>query len=106
MLNITPKELAERLAGNQSLILLDVREDWERQIAHIANDTHIPMSLVPVRVSELDKSKPLAIYCHHGGRSAQVANFLEQRHGFTNVINLAGGIDSWAQEVDTSLARY
>jgi rhodanese-related sulfurtransferase len=58
-----------------------------------------------VRLAELDPAQPIACLCHHGGRSMQVAQFLASR-GFTNVVNIAGGIHAWAAEVDPSLATY
>jgi len=60
---------------------------------------------VPMRVGELDPDKPLVVICHHGARSAQVGYFLE-RNGFAEVINLAGGVAAWAEQVDPAMARY
>ena len=60
---------------------------------------------VPPRLSELDPETPIACLCHHGGRSMQVAQFL-QNQGFSRVANIAGGIHAWADEVDNTIARY
>ena len=65
----------------------------------------IPMGSVPPRLSELDPETPIACLCHHGGRSMQVAQFL-QNQGFSRVANIAGGIHAWADEVDNTIARY
>jgi rhodanese-related sulfurtransferase len=90
-------------------VLLDVREPWEVQTACVSEDGFklliIPMRDVPARLAELDPDQPVACLCHHGMRSLQVANFLVQS-GFTEVVNLQGGIDAWSHEVDTTVPRY
>ncbi len=90
--------------------ILDVREAWEVQQASIkapsnCSFVHISMGTVPVRLSELAKDQPIACLCHHGGRSMQVAMFLEQ-NGFSNIVNIVGGIDAWSQLVDPTVPRY
>ena len=65
----------------------------------------IPMNEIPARIAELDPARPLAVLCHHGARSMQVASFLKH-HGFEHVANVAGGIDAWSVEVDASVPRY
>ncbi|MFX7329204.1 rhodanese-like domain-containing protein, partial [Acinetobacter baumannii] len=65
----------------------------------------MPMNTVPAQLQELDPERPLVCVCHHGGRSMQVAIFLE-RNGFSNVFNLSGGVDAWALQVDSTMARY
>lgn len=94
-------------------VVLDVREPWELQTASVKPDgftlLHIPMREVPARLAELEETygaaHPIACLCHHGMRSLQVGNFLEQR-GFTGVVNLQGGIDAWSHQVDGTVARY
>jgi len=85
--------------------LLDVREAHEWAIGRIEGSQHLPMNTVPARLEELDPSRPLVSICHHGGRSMQVAVFLE-RNGFGDVYNLAGGVDAWALQIDTTMSRY
>jgi rhodanese-related sulfurtransferase len=65
---------------------------------------HMPMQSIPARLDELDKTRPIACLCHHGGRSMQVASFLMQ-HGF-EVVNVAGGIHAWSAQVDPSIPVY
>lgn len=65
----------------------------------------MPMNTVPAQFQDLDPERPLVCVCHHGGRSMQVAIFLE-RNGFSNVFNLSGGVDAWALQVDNTMARY
>jgi rhodanese-related sulfurtransferase len=85
--------------------LLDVREPAELELAAIPDALHIPMQQVPLRLSEIDRTKPLVVMCHSGGRSRRVAEFLV-RSGFEQVFNLAGGIDAWSQEIDPQIPRY
>ena len=95
--------------GATALLLLDVREDWEVQLAPVTvadlRCLHIPMNDIPSRVAELDPAQPVVCICHHGARSAQVVAFLE-RQGFDAVYNLAGGSDAWSSQVDASVPRY
>jgi len=63
------------------------------------------MHLIPMRGEELDPAQDIVVICHHGGRSMQVAMFLE-RQGFGTVYNLMGGVNAWAEEVDPSMRRY
>lgn len=105
MKQLGPTELKARLAAGDKLQLLDVREDWEFQTAHIEGSILIPMGQVASRIAELDSAAETVVICHHGGRSMQVAGLLEQL-GFPNVINLAGGVDAWARSVDPSMPVY
>ena len=105
MKQLGPTELKARLAAGDKLQLLDVREEWEFQTAHIEGSILIPMGQVASRIAELDSAAETVVICHHGGRSMQVAGLLEQL-GFPNVINLAGGVDAWARLVDPSMPVY
>lgn len=110
MQQITAQQLAEKLAalveeGNELPLLLDVREPGEWDICHIAGSQLMPMQSVPARLAELDREREIVCICHHGMRSAQVGHFLE-RNGFDNVINLAGGVDAWATQIDPRMRRY
>ena len=102
-----PEQLKARLDSGQGAgpVLLDVREPWEFDTCHIDGSVHIPMATVPTRLTELDPNAETVVICHHGGRSMQVAMFLEQR-GFSKVINLAGGVNAWAQTVDPGMPKY
>lgn len=85
--------------------LLDVREKWEVDTASIPGVVWIPMAEIPGRFEEIDRKQPLAVICHAGGRSRRVAEFLASQ-GFTQVVNVAGGIDAWAEQVDPGIPRY
>jgi len=90
-------------------VVLDVREPVELRTASIKPDgfelVTIPMNEIPQRLSELDPQRPVACLCHHGARSQRVAMFLAS-NGFDQVANIAGGIDAWTTEVDSSVPRY
>jgi len=102
--NLRPGELAEYLREQQPL-LLDVREPWEYNICHLEGSQLLPMGQIHLRLQQLDPQRETVVICHHGIRSRQVAMFLEHQ-GFSNVINLAGGLDAWAREVDLDMATY
>jgi len=77
----------------------------ELEIAAIPGAVHIPMHEIPQRLAELDRNQNILCLCHAGGRSAQVAYFLEaQQYG--NIFNITGGIDAWADQVDPDIPRY
>jgi len=109
---VQPSQLQGWVQAKQAqgqTVVLDVREAWELQTASVRAENfaflHIPMSLVPARLSELNPEQPIACLCHHGGRSMQVAVFLAQQ-GFTHVANVAGGIHAWSAQVDPSVPQY
>jgi adenylyltransferase/sulfurtransferase len=85
--------------------IIDVREPHELEICRIAGAEHIPMRRIPERLTDLPRDRHLLILCHHGSRSLHVTRYLRQQ-GFDSVSNIAGGIEAWAVELDSSLARY
>jgi len=95
---------AEWDAGRKPLVI-DVREAWELEISHLDHVLHIPMGEITRRVGELDPDTPVIVMCRSGGRSMQVARFLESR-GFRSVSNLTGGILAWGERLDPSLRPY
>ncbi len=104
----TLRSFLETEAARQPL-LLDVREAWERQLAPLdlpgVENLHMPMHTVPLRRTELPDVRPVVVFCHHGGRSAQVVAFLSH-HGHPEAYNLEGGTDAWSRLVDPSVPRY
>jgi rhodanese-related sulfurtransferase len=94
-------------------LVLDVREPWEFHTAAVRpldgaqafDVVSVPMQEIPARLTELPKDRPIACLCHHGIRSQRVAYFLQQ-NGFDNVVNIAGGIQAWSAEADTSVPLY
>jgi rhodanese-related sulfurtransferase len=107
MKQISPPELAAWLAdaSREKPLLLDVREPWEYERARIAGAELVPMGQVPGRLAQLDQDQDIVAICHHGGRSQQVAAFLE-KNGYSKVHNLAGGVDAWSRTVDPTVPLY
>ena len=104
---ITPPELDawRRDAARDAPFVVDVREPWEHDKARIEGSTLIPMREIPARVGELPADREIVLMCHHGSRSAQVAQWLAG-NGVARVHNLAGGIDAWSRLVDPAIPRY
>jgi molybdopterin/thiamine biosynthesis adenylyltransferase/rhodanese-related sulfurtransferase len=102
---ITADELDRRLSSaGPGIVVLDVREPWEWEIAHIAGSRHFPLGELPERISELDGDAEIVTLCHRGLRSLTAQRLL-QGAGF-RARSLAGGIDAWAERVDPGMARY
>ena len=95
------------MESNAKVRLIDCREEDEYAICKIDQAELLPLSNFPndypVRLP--DKNETILIYCHHGMRSLRAAEYLTQL-GYTNVINLQGGIEAWALEVDPNVPRY
>lgn len=104
---ITPRDLAKEIANGHHVALIDVRQNWENQIAALPGSQLIPLNELPKRAKEIARQddEPVVVYCHHGVRSMSAANFLEKL-GFDNVLSLAGGIDAWSCEIDPEVPRY
>ena len=111
MLELSAQQLKAHLDARQlesdkpQPLLLDVRQPWEYEICKIENSTLIPMSQIPAKIEELDMQRETVVICHHGIRSRSVARFLEQA-GFSNIINLSGGVAQWASTVDKQMPTY
>lgn len=103
--DLHPLEIAALIDKDKSYTVIDVREQWEYEIVHLPNSRLLPMSNFVQLLPTLDSIKPYIIYCHHGIRSMQVCMYLS-RLGFENLINMAGGIDTYALDVDNTLPRY
>ena len=102
--DLGPKEFQTNLTTENN-ILIDVREKDELEICKIDGAINMPMSSIMETFSELDLELSYSLYCHHGMRSMQVANFLLSK-GFKSLFNLKGGIDAWSREIDASVDRY
>ena len=102
---ISPQELKARFDRNDRPVLVDVRDDWETKLCRLDNALHIPMEEIEFRTEELNQQDEIVVYCHHGVRSAAVADYL-RRLGFARARNLSGGLDAWAASIDRSMRRY
>lgn len=104
-IEFSAKEVDRLLSLNDPIRLVDVREPYERAICNIKGSLHIPVQQIPENLHKLGTEEKLIFYCKTGGRSAKVCKFLADR-GYTNIINLKGGIMAWAQDVDTTIKQY
>ena len=97
-------ELKRRRDAGEDVFVLDVREPFEYQIANIGGKL-IPQGQVPQRLDEIDRDREIVVQCKSGGRSQRIAEFLKQA-GYPKVVNLAGGITAWSNEIDPSVPKY
>jgi rhodanese-related sulfurtransferase len=106
-LEITVAELAARRAAGESLRLLDVREPWEYEQAHLEGAEPLPLAQIPMQLEALAQTPEAEIicYCHSGRRSLTAADWL-RRSGLPRARSLAGGIDAWSREIDPAIPRY
>jgi adenylyltransferase/sulfurtransferase len=102
---VGPTELQAERRRNTNLVLLDVREPFEWDIAHLEGARLIPLGALPARLRELDGHADIVAYCHHGTRSLQAVEMLRAA-GFSKVRSLEGGIDAWSAAVEPKLPRY
>ncbi len=107
MHQITASQLQEWLSDSTRTppVLLDVREPWEFATCHIPQAVSMPMSTLPARYLELNRTADIVMICHHGARSFQSGLFLENA-GFDAITNLQGGVAAWARTVDSAMPTY
>ncbi len=106
MRHLSVTELKSYLDANEPApVLLDVREPWEYGICRIEGSHLIPMRIIPSSLRELNPDQKVVVICHHGIRSRQVAIYLEHQ-GFSDVINMEGGVAAWARDVDPKMPLY
>jgi adenylyltransferase/sulfurtransferase len=106
LMNITPAELKGRLDRGEIFRLIDVREADEWAVARLPRAELIPLSQFQQRAAaELSPDETLILYCHHGMRSGRAQDYLKAQ-GYANVLNLSGGIDAWALQVEPAMKRY
>ena len=105
MQEITVKELKSMMDAKEDFQLIDVREEYEKNICQIGGEL-IPMGEVMDNVEKISKDKKVIVHCRSGKRSATIIQMLEQEHGYKNLFNLKGGILAWADEIDNSMAKY
>lgn len=104
--DIEVEELAFLLRTmEQPPVLLDVRETWEVSLCALSGSLFIPMNQIPGRVQEIPSRRKVVVLCHHGIRSRHVVRWLHKL-GYSNVVNLSGGIDAWARRIDPKITLY
>jgi molybdopterin/thiamine biosynthesis adenylyltransferase/rhodanese-related sulfurtransferase len=101
---LSVRELKRRLDAGEDVFILDVREPYEYQIANIGGRL-IPQNDVPQRLAEIDREREIVVQCRSGARSQRIAEFLQQA-GYPKVVNLAGGILAWSDEIDPTVRKY
>ena len=104
-LEITPRQVKDRLDRGEKLFLVDVREPHEHALCRIEGAVLIPMGTIPANLQKLDADEDVICFCHHGMRSLDVANWLRQQ-GVPSAKSMAGGIDRWSTEIDPTVPRY
>jgi adenylyltransferase/sulfurtransferase len=103
---ITVRELKRKIdQTSRKLLLLDVREQPEWDIAHIDGAILKPLSAFEKHYQDIPRDQTVYIYCKAGGRSGMAVEFLRTK-GYTNCFNVKGGIDAWTAEIDQSLPAY
>lgn len=102
---ISVHELADMRSSGKALSVLDVREARELDVCRLEGALHIPMAQISARTDDLPTDQLLVVLCHHGVRSQMIVDFLRSA-GFDKAVNLDGGIDAWACDVDLSMPRY
>ncbi len=107
-LEISAADVKQKLDAGEPVVLLDCREPFEHAICHLPGAELIPMNTIPQRLADVERLTDrgeLVVYCHHGMRSLNVANWLRQQ-GVENVRSMTGGIDAWSLQIDRLVPRY
>jgi adenylyltransferase/sulfurtransferase len=104
-LNITPYQLKQKLDNGENILLLDIREEIEYKINRLDGSQLIPPYLIPLKMSGLDRSAEIILYCKNGIRSMNALKHLKNA-GFERVKNLEGGINAWIDQIDPTLQKY
>ena len=104
-IEITPRQVSERLERGEKFLLVDVREKWEYEAAHIEGSVLIPLREVPAHLHRLAVEADVVCFCHHGVRSLDAAAWLRSK-GVSAARSMAGGIDRWTTEIDPLVPRY
>jgi rhodanese-related sulfurtransferase len=104
-LEISVQEVNARIARGEKMLLVDVREPREYEICRLPGAKLIPLGTLPSEVNTLLDAEEVICYCHHGMRSLNAAAWLRQQ-GVESAKSMAGGIDRWSEQIDTSVPRY
>lgn len=104
-LQISAREVSERIARGDKLLVVDVREPWESELCRIPGATLIPLGALPANLNALLDAEEVICYCHHGIRSLDAAVWLRQQ-GVESAKSMAGGIERWSLDVDPQVPRY
>ena len=104
-IEITPAAVKAKLVRGEKFAFVDVREPWEYEATRIEGSTLIPLRTIPASLPNLESAGEVILFCHHGMRSLDAANWLRAQ-GVSTARSMAGGIDRWSVEVDPKVPRY
>ncbi len=104
-MEIAPREVKELLARGGKFLFVDVREPWEFDASRIEGATLIPLREIPAHLAQFEQAEEVVLLCHHGVRSLDAAAWLRSQ-GVEGARSMAGGIDRWSEEIDSSVPRY
>ena len=102
---ITATVLNRMLENDEDIQIIDVREAHEYDICNIGGEL-IPLATIPGNIDKISRDKTVVVHCHHGRRSANAIIHLMQNEGYSNLLNLKGGINAWSVEVDSNVSTY
>jgi rhodanese-related sulfurtransferase len=104
-IEMTAEDLAAWRQAAAPHSVLDVREPWETDTCRIDGSLLLPLGTLPQSLDRLPQDRPLVVVCHHEMRSMQAVMWLRSQ-GFENAVNLRGGIDAWARQVEPRMGTY
>src|ERR1700690_1389813 len=104
-IEVTPREVNERLKRGDTFLFVDVREKWEYETSRIEGAVLIPLREIPENLQQLAGAREIVTFCHHGMRSLDAAAWLRSQ-GVEGAQSMSGGIDRWTTEVDPAVPRY
>lgn len=102
---LSVEELKKKMDGGDKPLLLDVREPHEYALADLPDAIKVPLQTLPRNLERVPKDRDLVVYCRSGGRSANAVQFLRQM-GYEKAVNLSGGINAWAERIDSTMRKY
>lgn len=104
-IEITPREVKQRLDRGDKFLFIDVREPWENSVSSIDGAKLIPLREVPTHLAEFEQSEDVIFFCHHGMRSLDAAAWVRSQ-GIQGARSMAGGIARWSAEIDSRVPLY
>jgi rhodanese-related sulfurtransferase len=104
-MEISPRDVKDKLARGEKILFVDVRERWEYDTSHIEGSVLIPLREIPANLLQLESAGEVILFCHHGMRSMDATAWLRSQ-GVAAARSMAGGIDLWATEIDPNIPRY
>jgi rhodanese-related sulfurtransferase len=104
-IEVTPREVSERLERGDEFLFVDVRERWEHEASRIDGAVLIPLREIPANLHRLAGAREIVFFCHHGVRSLDAASWVRSQ-GIPGARSMSGGIDRWTTEIDPGVPRY